>query len=53
MLRWALIFLALALVTAVFGYGDIAAASAGIAKLLFVLFAVVFVALVVIGWARR
>ena len=38
MLRWAMGFLVLALVAALFGFGGIATASAGIAKTLFFLF---------------
>ena len=38
MLGWALVFLLIAIVAAVFGFGGIAVASAGIAKLLFFLF---------------
>jgi uncharacterized membrane protein YtjA (UPF0391 family) len=49
MLRWAVIFLIIALVAAVFGFTDIAAASAGIAKILFGIFLVLFLAAVVIG----
>ena len=41
MLRWALIFLIIALVAALFGFTGIAAAAAGIAKFLFFLFLVV------------
>lgn len=41
MLRWALGFLVLAIVAAVFGFGGIAATSAGIAKTLFVLFLII------------
>ena len=40
MLGWAVTFLIIALVTAVFGFGGIAASSAGIAKVLFFLFLV-------------
>ena len=40
MLGWAVAFLIIALIAAVLGFGGIAAASAGIAKLLFVLFLV-------------
>jgi uncharacterized membrane protein YtjA (UPF0391 family) len=43
MLRWALAFLVLALVAAFFGYGGVAATSAGMAKTLFLLFLVVAV----------
>lgn len=35
MLKWTFIFLAVALVAAVFGFGGIAGAAAGVAKLLF------------------
>jgi uncharacterized membrane protein YtjA (UPF0391 family) len=40
MLNWAIIFLVIALVAAVFGFGGIAVAAAGIAKFLFFLFLV-------------
>ncbi len=35
MLKWTFIFLAFALIAAVFGFGGIAGAAAGIAKILF------------------
>lgn len=38
MLRWAIVFLMIALVAAVFGFGGIASATAGAAKVLFVAF---------------
>lgn len=49
MLRWAMGFLVLALVAALFGFGGIATASAGIAKTLFFLFLVIFAVTAVIG----
>jgi uncharacterized membrane protein YtjA (UPF0391 family) len=49
MLRWAVIFLIIALVAAVFGFTDIAAASADIAKILFGIFLVLFLGAVFIG----
>ncbi len=49
MLKWAVIFLIIALVAALFGFTDISAASAGIAKILFGIFLVLFLAAVVIG----
>jgi uncharacterized membrane protein YtjA (UPF0391 family) len=49
MLKWAVIFLIIALIAAVFGFTDIAAASAGIAKILFGIFLVLFLAVVVVG----
>ncbi|HMQ91826.1 MAG TPA: DUF1328 domain-containing protein [Amaricoccus sp.] len=42
MLYWALVFLAVALVAALFGFGGIASASAGIAQILFFVFIVLF-----------
>jgi len=42
MLRWALIFLAVALVTAVLGFTSAAGASIGMAKILFYVFATLF-----------
>jgi uncharacterized membrane protein YtjA (UPF0391 family) len=53
MLGWAVVFLIIALVAAVFGFGGIAAASAGIAKLLFVIFLVLFIISLVFGWRGR
>ncbi|HZS63600.1 MAG TPA: DUF1328 domain-containing protein [Xanthobacteraceae bacterium] len=49
MLKWALIFLIIALIAAAFGFTDIAAASAGIAKILFGIFLFLFLAVVVAG----
>jgi uncharacterized membrane protein YtjA (UPF0391 family) len=55
MLRWAIIFLVIALVAAVFGFTGIATAAAGIAKFLFFLFLAVCVILFIAGLsvARR
>lgn len=49
MLRWALGFLVLALVAALFGFGGLAATSAGIAQVLFYLFLLVFLVTLVLG----
>jgi uncharacterized membrane protein YtjA (UPF0391 family) len=43
MLRWAILFLIVAIIAAVFGFGGIAAAATDIARLLFVVFLVLFV----------
>ena len=51
MLRWAALFLVLALVAAVFGFGGIAATSAEIAKLLFFVFLIVFAVSLIMGLA--
>jgi uncharacterized membrane protein YtjA (UPF0391 family) len=42
MLRYALIFLVIAIIAGIFGFGGIAVASAGIAKILFGIFIVLF-----------
>ena len=43
MLGWALIFLVIAIVTAIFGFGGIAGTAAGIAQVLFYIFVAIFV----------
>lgn len=49
MLRWAVIFLLVAIIAAVFGFGGIAAAATDIARILFFLFLVLFVLALVFG----
>jgi uncharacterized membrane protein YtjA (UPF0391 family) len=49
MLRWALAFFVLALVAALFGFGGLAATSAGIAKTLFYVFLIVFLVSLIFG----
>jgi uncharacterized membrane protein YtjA (UPF0391 family) len=51
MLRWAVIFLIIALVAAVFGFTGIAVAAAEIAKFLFFLFLVMFLIFLILGMA--
>ncbi|HWI28679.1 MAG TPA: DUF1328 domain-containing protein [Stellaceae bacterium] len=51
MLYWAAIFLVISLVAALFGFGGISAAAAGIAKILFVVFVVLFISTLIIGLA--
>jgi uncharacterized membrane protein YtjA (UPF0391 family) len=53
MLNWALAFLLIAILAAVFGFTGVAVASAGIAKILFFVFLVVFLVTLVMGIARR
>jgi uncharacterized membrane protein YtjA (UPF0391 family) len=43
MLGWAIAFLVVALIAALFGFGGIASASAGIAQILFFIFLALFV----------
>lgn len=50
MLGWSILFLIVAVIAAVFGFGGIAAAATDIARLLFVVFLVLFVISLVLGW---
>ena len=52
MLYWTLIFLVITLDAGLFGFGGIASASAGIAKILFVIFLVLFLFSLVFGAVR-
>jgi uncharacterized membrane protein YtjA (UPF0391 family) len=47
MLGWALTFLIVAIIAALFGFGGIATTAAGIAQILFVIFIVLFLASVI------
>ena len=49
MLKWAAIFLVIALIAALFGFTDIAAGAAAIAKVLFGIFLVIFLVFLVLG----
>jgi len=49
MLRWALAFFVFALVAALLGFGGLAATSAGIARILFYVFLLVFLVTLVAG----
>ena len=53
MLYWSLMFLIVALVAAVFGFGGIASTAAGIAQILFVIALVLFVVSLFAGALRR
>jgi uncharacterized membrane protein YtjA (UPF0391 family) len=49
MLKWALIFLVIAIIAGIFGFTDIAAASATVAQWLFGIFLVLFLGALIIG----
>jgi uncharacterized membrane protein YtjA (UPF0391 family) len=53
MLYWAAVFLIIALVAGVLGFGFIAVPAAGIAKVLFFVFVVLFLLSIVFGGIRR
>jgi uncharacterized membrane protein YtjA (UPF0391 family) len=53
MLYWVLVFLLIAAVFGIMGFGVAAAAFAGVAKLLFYLFLIAFVVSLIMHMARR
>jgi uncharacterized membrane protein YtjA (UPF0391 family) len=53
MLGWTLTFLIIAVIAAAFGFGGIAVAAAGIAKILFYIFLVLFLVSLVGSLVRR
>lgn len=52
MLGWAITFLVVALIAALFGFGGIASASAGIAQILFFVFLILFVGTLIMRAVR-
>jgi uncharacterized membrane protein YtjA (UPF0391 family) len=53
MLYWALMFLVIALVAAVFGFGGIASTATGMAQILFVIALVLFIVSLFAGFLSR
>ncbi|UYN97944.1 MAG: DUF1328 domain-containing protein [Enhydrobacter sp.] len=53
MLYWALMFLMVALVAALFGFGGLASTATGIAQVLFIIALVLFVVSLLAGYVRR
>lgn len=53
MLYWALVFLVIAIIAALFGFGLIAGASYMIAKVLFFIFLIIFIISLIMGLAGR
>jgi uncharacterized membrane protein YtjA (UPF0391 family) len=53
MLYWTLCFLLISIVAGIFGFGGLAIAAAGIAKILFFIFLVLFLASLVMHASRR
>jgi uncharacterized membrane protein YtjA (UPF0391 family) len=51
LLRWALLFLVVAVIAAVFGYGGVAEGATDIARVLFFIFVTIFVLLLIAGAA--
>ncbi len=53
MLYWSIVFFIISIVAAIFGFGGIAENSAGIAKILFFVFLVLFIVSLLFGRGRR
>lgn len=53
MFVWALIFFVVAIIAAIFGFGGIAAAATGIAKVIFFIALILFVVSLVVHLTRR
>lgn len=53
MLHYAVVFLIIALVAALLGFTGIAASAVGIAKILFYIFILLFLASLIVGLVRR
>ncbi len=53
MLHYAVVFFVIALVAALFGFGGIAAGAIEIARILFVIFLLLFLASLIVGLIRR
>lgn len=53
MLYYALVFLLIAIVAAIFGFGGVAIVSAGIAKILFFIFVILFLVSIITHISRR
>ena len=53
MLHYAIVFLVIALIAALFGFGGIAAGAVSIAKILFFIFLIAFVVSLLMGVFRR
>lgn len=53
LLSWALVFLVVAIIAAVFGFGMVASAATSIAKILFFVFIVVFAITLIFSLVRR
>ena len=53
MLQWAIAFLVLALIAGVLGFGGVAAVSVEFAKILFVVFLIMFIVAAIFGYRGR
>jgi uncharacterized membrane protein YtjA (UPF0391 family) len=52
MLRWAVLFLIIAIIAALFGFGAVSGVAYGAAKILFIVFIILFVISLFAGWSH-
>lgn len=53
MLRWTITFIVIAIIAAVLGFGEIAGAASGIAKILFFVFIILFIFSLIRGGLKK
>lgn len=53
MLYWALVFFVVSLIAALFGFTGISVAAAGVARILFFIFIILFILALIFGWRGR
>ena len=53
MLKWAVVFLIIAIVTAILGFGVLAGTAATIADILFIVFLILLIVSFIFGWRGR
>jgi uncharacterized membrane protein YtjA (UPF0391 family) len=53
MLYWTAVFFIIALIAAMFGFGGVSVAAAGVAKILFFIFLILFIISLLLGLGRR
>jgi len=53
LLKWALVFMVVAIIAAIFGFTRISEGAIGIARILFIVFLVVFVILFVMSFVKK
>lgn len=53
LLSWALVFLVVSMIAALFGFTNVAAGAAGIARVLFGIFVIILIVLLILAFAGR
>lgn len=53
MLRWAAVFLVIAIIAGILGFGSLTSIAAGVAQVLFFIFVVIFIVALLVGLLQR